>query len=87
MCGQVFPTNDKMMLYFFSQTQLYSGLSELYPEEFDAAAVTTQHSGKLFTLAQMLRSMHNAVPRQRVVVVSNYTQVLYTMEPQLTVIL
>ena len=74
------------MLYFFSQTQLYSGLSELYPEEFDTAPVTTQHSGKLFTLAQMLRSMHNAVPRQRVVVVSNYRQVLHTGENQLTVI-
>ena len=57
------------------QTQLYIGLAGLYPKDFDPTGVTTEHSGKLFTLAQMLHSMYNAVPRQRVVVVSNYTQV------------
>ncbi len=57
------------------QNKLYSGLAGLYPEDYNPGIVNAEHSGKLQTLAQMLASMYSSVPRQRVVVVSNYTQV------------
>ncbi len=55
--------------------QLYKGLAEVYPPEYDASQVMSEHSGKLAVLSSLLRSMYNATPRQRVVLVSNYTQV------------
>ncbi|XP_077986095.1 DNA repair and recombination protein RAD54B-like [Glandiceps talaboti] len=58
------------------QEVLYRDVCSLYPPLFDVNDVNIDDSGKLMVLAAMLKSFHTATPKQRVVVVSNYTKTL-----------
>ena len=58
------------------QTELYRDLAALFPADYEPEV---EHSGKLAVLDELLRSMYTASPRQRVVLVSNYTQVSHNV--------
>ena len=59
--------------YYF-QSQLYDGIKRYYPEEYDPTECKMEYSGKLWVLAAMLEYLHSSTG-EKVVVVSNYTQV------------
>ncbi|XP_070568262.1 DNA repair and recombination protein RAD54B-like isoform X2 [Ptychodera flava] len=58
------------------QETLFKDLVSVYPLDFDQNKENTSDSGKLTVLAAMLKSFNESKPKQRVVVVSNYTQTL-----------
>ncbi|XP_027053891.1 DNA repair and recombination protein RAD54B-like [Pocillopora damicornis] len=53
---------------------LYEGLDRSFPENFNPGCFTTNHSGKLQALGHILTQIRST--RERVVLVSNYTQTL-----------
>ena len=57
----------------FFQGSLYEGLHRLYPDSYDPDRFTTEHSGKLLVVSRMLSHIHGS--DERVVLISNYTQV------------
>uniref|UniRef100_A0A8C9W0J3 RAD54 homolog B n=1 Tax=Scleropages formosus TaxID=113540 RepID=A0A8C9W0J3_SCLFO len=59
-----------------SESTLYQGLEELFPEGYSAGGFHTAHSGKLLVLCDLLAAVKEFSPSDRVVLVSNYTQTL-----------
>ena len=55
--------------------ELYTGLLALYPEDYDPSQILLEHSGKMMVLAALLDSLKTSGSKERIVVVSNYTQV------------
>lgn len=55
------------------EKSLYDGLLSVFPLGFDKQSLNLEMSGKLAALSKMLEDIYNA--KERVVVVSNYTQV------------
>ncbi len=53
-------------------SSLYHGVLELLPD----ISSDIEHSGKLLVLFEMLQQLHSS-SREKIVVVSNFTQVLY----------
>ncbi|XP_056299659.1 DNA repair and recombination protein RAD54B isoform X2 [Pseudoliparis swirei] len=58
------------------ENTLYEGLVELFPESYSSSGFNTADSGKLLVLSDILTSIRQLSPSDRVVVVSNYTQTL-----------
>ncbi|TNN75679.1 DNA repair and recombination protein RAD54B [Liparis tanakae] len=58
------------------ENTLYEGLVELFPESYSSSGFNTDDSGKLLVLSDLLTSIRQLSPSDRVVVVSNYTQTL-----------
>ena len=52
---------------------MYEGLDRSFPEDYKPDHFTTDHSGKLQVLSHILAQIHRE--GERVVLVSNYTQV------------
>ncbi|MFT7816245.1 DNA repair and recombination protein RAD54B isoform X1 [Arapaima gigas] len=59
-----------------SEGTLYQGLEELFPEGYSTGGYNTADSGKLLALCDLLASVQQLSPSDRVVLVSNYTQTL-----------
>lgn len=57
------------------QEGLYAGSSDLYKEDYSSEAIQIQDSGKLRVLGSLLESFHRRTPTEKIVLVSNYTQV------------
>ena len=57
----------------FPQETLYDDLQAYYPPDFDPNS--SEHSGKLKVLDNLLKNIRGNSPAERVVLVSNYTQV------------
>ncbi|XP_031155038.1 DNA repair and recombination protein RAD54B [Sander lucioperca] len=58
------------------ENSLYEGLVELFPESYSSGGFNTADSGKLLVLSDLLTSIRQLSPSDRVVIVSNYTQTL-----------
>uniref|UniRef100_A0A8C2WWD6 RAD54 homolog B n=1 Tax=Cyclopterus lumpus TaxID=8103 RepID=A0A8C2WWD6_CYCLU len=58
------------------ENTLYEGLVEFFPESYSSSGCNTADSGKLLVLSNLLASIRQLSPSDRVVVVSNYTQTL-----------
>ncbi|XP_072163961.1 DNA repair and recombination protein RAD54B-like [Diadema setosum] len=59
------------------EVSLYDGLFPLYPEDYREGKPLVEHCGKLWTLSRMLGALHaDPASRERIVIVSNYTQTL-----------
>ena len=78
--------HNKSCLFLF-QSDLYQGLYALYPSGYDINAADTEGSGKLMVLSQLLAAFYGAEPQERVVLVSNYTQVLFLLLQQQAVVI
>lgn len=60
--------------YMQFDSSLYAGVLPLYPSGYDPLTCCMEHSGKLTVLSKMLQYLHTNT-REKIVVVSNYTQV------------
>ncbi|XP_076009862.1 DNA repair and recombination protein RAD54B [Genypterus blacodes] len=58
------------------ESSLYEGLGELFPQSYSSGGISTDDSGKLLVLSDLLATIRHLNPSDRVVVVSNYTQTL-----------
>ncbi|XP_030250104.1 DNA repair and recombination protein RAD54B [Sparus aurata] len=58
------------------ESSLYEGLVELFPESYSSGGFNTADSGKLLVLSDLLTTIRQLSPSDRVVVVSNYTKTL-----------
>ncbi|XP_037532577.1 DNA repair and recombination protein RAD54B-like [Nematolebias whitei] len=58
------------------ESSLYEGLADLFPESYSSAGFNSADSGKLMVLSDLLSSIRQLSPSDRVVLVSNYTQTL-----------
>ncbi|KAK5862332.1 hypothetical protein PBY51_017741 [Eleginops maclovinus] len=58
------------------ENTLYDGLVELFPESYSSGGLNTADSGKLLVLSDLLTTIRQLNPSDRVVVVSNYTKTL-----------
>ena len=58
---------------------LYAGVLPLYPAGYDPLMCNIEHSGKLTVLSKMLEYLHSNT-REKIVLVSNYTQVCAACE-------
>ncbi|XP_074509839.1 DNA repair and recombination protein RAD54B [Sebastes fasciatus] len=58
------------------ENSLYEGMVELFPESYSSGGFNTADSGKLLVLSDLLATIRQLSPSDRVVVVSNYTQTL-----------
>ena len=69
------------------QSELYHGLFNKYPADYTPDNVRLDDSGKLAVLMGLLCELSQTSPLQKVVVVSNYTQVSvsYTVESRYSV--
>ena len=61
------------MSLYQQEASLYEGLDRSFPADYNPGTFTTDHSGKLQVLGHLLAHMHRS--GDRVVLVSNYTQV------------
>ncbi|XP_015265322.1 PREDICTED: DNA repair and recombination protein RAD54B [Gekko japonicus] len=59
---------------------LYGGLLDIFSQEYTLASFLETDSGKLQVLTQLLAAIHKQSPSERVVVVSNYTQMLNVLQ-------
>ncbi|KAL8181921.1 UNVERIFIED_CONTAM: DNA repair and recombination protein rad54b [Gekko kuhli] len=59
---------------------LYEGLLNIFSQEYTLASFLETDSGKLQVLTQLLAAIHDQSPSERVVVVSNYTQMLNVLQ-------
>ncbi|XP_069477466.1 DNA repair and recombination protein RAD54B isoform X2 [Ambystoma mexicanum] len=59
-----------------SECNLYDGLLEVFPPEFNSARFAESESGKLQVLTKLLAGIRAHCPSERVVLVSNYTKTL-----------
>ncbi|XP_054841779.1 DNA repair and recombination protein RAD54B [Eublepharis macularius] len=59
---------------------LYKGLLDIFSQEYTTTSFLETDSGKLQVLTQLLAAIHEHNPSERVVVVSNYTQMLNVLQ-------
>ncbi|ESP03752.1 hypothetical protein LOTGIDRAFT_110407, partial [Lottia gigantea] len=59
---------------------VYSGLSPLYPSDYDDQQLVAEHSGKLMVLSAILTAVHHPASREKIVLVSNHTKTLNILE-------
>ena len=69
------PCSNVRCAFYPHKAELYRGLRKLYPADFDPSQMRAEDSGKLLALVTLLEQLHQATPSERVVLVSNYTQV------------
>ncbi|KAI8521239.1 DNA repair and recombination protein rad54b [Branchiostoma belcheri] len=69
---------DEDELFGFDQVgeSIYQDVLSLFPRGYDPNSASPEYSGKLQVLADLLGSLYSEGPRERIVVVSNYTQTL-----------
>ncbi|XP_069076581.1 DNA repair and recombination protein RAD54B isoform X2 [Pleurodeles waltl] len=60
----------------FSESNLYDGLLNVFPQGYDSVGFAEAESGKLQVLTKLLTGIRTYSPKERVVLVSNYTQTL-----------
>ncbi|XP_047455730.1 DNA repair and recombination protein RAD54B [Mugil cephalus] len=58
------------------ESSIYEGLVDLFPESYHSGGLDSADSGKLLVLSDLLTTIRQLSPSDRVVVVSNYTQTL-----------
>ncbi|XP_061144177.1 DNA repair and recombination protein RAD54B [Syngnathus typhle] len=58
------------------ESSLYEGLPVLFPENYSSDSLTPHDSGKLLVLLDLLSTIRQLSPSDRVVIVSNYTRTL-----------
>ncbi|EDV23259.1 uncharacterized protein TRIADDRAFT_27976, partial [Trichoplax adhaerens] len=61
-------------------TLLYAGIQSLYPPNYSPDTFTTEHSGKLAVLSNLLDWIYQNSPKEKVVVVSNFTRTLDVLQ-------
>lgn len=72
--GLLFSVN--IISYLFNpQMSVYSGLSPLYPVDYNPDQNLECWSGKLAVLSSLLHQLHTAESQEKIVVVSNHTKV------------
>lgn len=72
-CGDNIQSGDPA-----EEKSLYDGLLSMFPSNYDQGSLNLEMSGKLATLSRMLEDIYNL--KERVVVVSNYTQVILKIQ-------
>ncbi|XP_022085624.1 DNA repair and recombination protein RAD54B-like [Acanthaster planci] len=61
---------------FLAEESLYKDLLPFFPDNYTVDSVDMEHSGKMQVLADLLCSLHENGPSEKIVLVSNYTQTL-----------
>ncbi|XP_053571180.1 DNA repair and recombination protein RAD54B [Bombina bombina] len=59
---------------------IYEGLMELFPHNYNLDAISESESGKLLVLTKLLSAIREHSPSEKVVLVSNYTQTLNILQ-------
>ncbi|XP_038053766.1 DNA repair and recombination protein RAD54B-like [Patiria miniata] len=65
---------------FVLEESLYKDLLPLFPDIFTTESLNVEHSGKMKVLADLLHSMHKDELKEKIVLVSNYTQTLSLLQ-------
>ncbi|XP_077382370.1 DNA repair and recombination protein RAD54B isoform X3 [Festucalex cinctus] len=58
------------------ESSLYAGLAQFFPENYSSDSFNPDTSGKLLVLLDLLKTIRQLSPSDRVVIVSNYTRTL-----------
>ncbi|TKC46753.1 hypothetical protein EI555_007105, partial [Monodon monoceros] len=62
------------------ERNLYEGLINVFPADYNPLMFTEEESGKLQVLSKLLAVIHELCPDEKVVLVSNYTQTLNILQ-------
>uniref|UniRef100_M3XIU9 RAD54 homolog B n=1 Tax=Latimeria chalumnae TaxID=7897 RepID=M3XIU9_LATCH len=62
------------------ESNLYEGLADIFPEDYDPQTINENESGKLLVLTELLAAIHEQSPAERVVLISSYTQTLNLLQ-------
>ncbi|XP_072023866.1 DNA repair and recombination protein RAD54B-like [Amphiura filiformis] len=72
--------NKRKEMYEEEEVSLYKDLLSLYPDDFNSNVANVEYSGKLQVLSTLLKAMHAGDVKEKIVLVSNYTQTLDVLQ-------